>query len=200
MIVKKENKEKLVTAPVLIPNYKDCDYQNGEKILTADEIKNFAHKYMSKYRIADKQHEYLKTNENIAVPVESWITNKEVTRKSIDGTVNIYPKGTWFVTMKVHDNDTWTKIENGTYNGFSVTVIPQSLADKKIIGSHKDRVLIKDVPDPAVATISIVDKPCVYNAKFCSIKSNNKGVDMTEKVENQGKLLQIVNKFLNDLK
>jgi hypothetical protein len=31
-----------------------------------------------------------------------------------------YPEGTWMVTMKVTDDDTWNKVKDGKLKGFSV--------------------------------------------------------------------------------
>ncbi|KZX17463.1 XkdF-like putative serine protease domain-containing protein [Methanobrevibacter filiformis] len=89
-IVYKNNKQKLITAPVLIPDYADCDAPRGEKKLTIEEIQDFSHKYMEKYRISDKQHDYFQTKKEVAIPVESW-TLKSDTEMDNGET---YPKGT----------------------------------------------------------------------------------------------------------
>ncbi|KZX17464.1 hypothetical protein [Methanobrevibacter filiformis] len=85
--------------------------------------------------------------------------------------------------MKVHDDDTWNKIENEEYTGLSVTVTPENVADALVAG--KSRTLIKDVPNPVAATIAFVDKPCVHKATFCSVKS----INSNESYESKHKLL-----------
>lgn len=172
MIVNKNDEKRLITSAVLIPDYEDCDAPRGEKTLSCDEIEDFAHKYMERYRISDKNHDYFQSKEEVATPVESWILKEATSLKTLDNEEITYPVGTWFTTMKVHDDNVWAGVQDGTYNGLSVTVTPESVADQLIAG--KSRVLIKDVPDPVAATIAIVDKPCVHGAKFCSVKSANK--------------------------
>lgn len=172
MIVNKNDEKRLITSAVLIPDYEDCDAPRGEKTLSSDEIQDFAHKYMERYRISDKNHDYFQTKEEVATPVESWIVKEDTSLKTLDNEEITYPEGTWFVTMKVHDDNVWAGVQDGTYNGLSVTVTSESVADQLVAG--KSRVLIKDVPDPVAATVALVDKPCVYGAKFCSVKSANK--------------------------
>jgi hypothetical protein len=59
MIVHKNIEKREITAPVLIPNTPDCDFDKGEKLLSIQEIEDFSHKYMEKYRIRDKEHDFL---------------------------------------------------------------------------------------------------------------------------------------------
>jgi hypothetical protein len=30
------------------------------------------------------------------------------------------PKGTWFGIFKINDDETWKKVKDGTFNGFSI--------------------------------------------------------------------------------
>lgn len=175
----KNEEQQLVTAPVLIPYYEDCDACRGEKQFTPEEIETFAHDYMANYRIADKQHEYSSTHEEVAIPVESYLLDEPKTFKGIE-----YPKGTWFLTQKVTCKDTWDKIKSGEYTGFSVTVTNKKVADN--VMANKGRTLINDIENPTVLTVSIVDKPCVHDAVFCSVKddstkNNDDGLDVSLK-------------------
>jgi hypothetical protein len=180
MIVNKNEEQRLITLPLLIPNYDDCDAPHGEKQLSIEQIADFSHKYMEKYRKVDGGHTYIKTKKEVAVPVESWQLRKDTAMKTIEGDEVTYPKGTWMGTLKVFDDDAWDKVDKGIYTGGSVTVLEEAVADEIVLkeAAEKGRVLIKDIPNPAVATIALVEKPCVFGAKFCSVKaatkSNNK--------------------------
>lgn len=179
MIVIKDEEKRLITAPVLIPNYKDCDSCRGEKELTTEEIESISHEYMAKYRIVDKMHDYFKTGQDVADVVESWQLRKPEVFKNLAGEEKEYPAGTWMATTRVNNDTTWNKVKKGIYNGYSVTALSKNVAEQlgsiKSIDSielaNKGRVLIKDLEDPVGYTISLVPKPCVYDAKFCTVKS-----------------------------
>jgi hypothetical protein len=176
MISIKNDEEQLITAPVLIPNYKDCDACRGEKELTTEEIKQISQEFMAKHQIVDKQHDYFETGQDVGNVVESWQLREPMTLKNVQGEEKEYPTGTWMATLHVTDNDTWDNVKKGVYTGFSLTALSKDIADKlateKTIKSmNKERVLIKDLENPVGYTISIVESPCVYDATFCSVKS-----------------------------
>jgi hypothetical protein len=181
MWVEKDNVEQIVTAPVLTPGKPDCDHCRGEKILTTDEVKKMAHVYMATHRIVDKMHDYAFTEQNVGDVVESYLTDEPKVMKNIRSDDVELPTGTWMASVKVTDPDTWAKVEDGTYNGFSGTFIPEDLSNKLtaaakegvLIGTtsaDKSRTLIADLDRPVGFTISLVPEPCVKDAVFCSIK------------------------------
>lgn len=115
--------ERIVTGPAMIPN---------RLILRRDELGNPFHVYFSEETIKKINEKFLKnaahntdinhsdiiTTENTLL--ESWIVDDPQYDKSTKLGFNV-PKGTWMVSYRINDNDTWTKIKNGELNGFSVT-------------------------------------------------------------------------------
>ena len=189
----------IVTAPVFVPNTKDCEYESGEKPLTTEQISGFAHDFLA-YQIIDEKHEFLYTWKRVGTLIESYITKEPTIVKFIDGTPREYPKGTWFVTIKITDSSVIQKIKDGTYTGVSATTVEREDAEKikqlieKVSLSTKSqikRIKISEIKDPVVITISIVKSPCVPTAKFCSFKSkksecvNMENID--EQIENETK-------------
>ena len=57
-VVTKSRDSLLITAPVLVPNEKDCEYNYGEKPLTPEEVQEMAHTYLASYGLVDKNHEF----------------------------------------------------------------------------------------------------------------------------------------------
>ncbi len=180
-IVYKDEKKRLLTAPVLVPDRPDCDACRGEEPLTAEKIERMAYAYMENYRIVDKLHDYHTTKQNVAYPVASWILEEPTTYKNIRGDMVELPVGTWMATVKVADDTTWQKVEQGEYNGFSVTALSSDVAE---LMAGKERVLIKDLEDPVGYTISIVPEPCVHEAIFCSIKEDGQVDKAGRKISN----------------
>jgi len=154
----KQDKKRLVTGPVAIPNCPDCDFSAGEKLLTPDEIEAMAHEYNTKSRMADQMHVYGRTGETIGETVENWTLKEATTLTNINGETVTLPSGTWMATVKVTDDNTWQNIESGVYRGFSAMYVSRS--DAETILASK-RTLIADLDDPVPLTISIVDAPCV---------------------------------------
>lgn len=183
--VLKDDAKKLVTGPVMIPDCPDCDYKRGEKVFNAEEIAGFCHEYNTKFRLADEMHVYGATGSVIGETVENYTLPTEMTFKNVNGKEVKFPTGTWMATTKITDDDTWKKIEDGTYKGYSGTYLSRKDAEEllKNLSANKNeslidqvaaikRTLIKDLKDPVPVTVSIVDNPCVYDAIFTSIKTN----------------------------
>ena len=104
-VVTKSRDSLLITAPVLVPGERDCEFIYGEEPLTESQIRQIAHEYLANYSLVDKNHEFFETREVMGVPVESYITNEPISLKGLDGTVNEYPKGTWIVPPKDGNED-----------------------------------------------------------------------------------------------
>lgn len=181
--------------PIFIPDTRDCEYDQGEKPLTAEQIRKFAEEYLD-WKIVDLEHEFLYNGQVIGTLIESHITTRPQIVKFIDGTPREYPIGTWFVTLKITDQDVIQGIKDGHYTGGSATTIERKDAEKlmRLLNSHVPastksrikRIKISDIKDPVVITISIVHSPCVPLAKFCSLKNNNKKVsNMTKGLNEQ---------------
>ena len=175
-VVTKSRDSLLITAPVLVPGERDCEFIYGEEPLTEGQIRHIAHEYLANYSLVDKNHEFFETREVIGVPVESYITNEPISLKGLDGTVNEYPKGTWIATTRITDEEEMEKALNGEYTGYSITTVSKKFADKQI--QLPRRVLMKDIKDPVGFTISLVRKPCVRGAKFCSMKEDIENGDV----------------------
>jgi len=94
-IFKKAEKQRIVHAAVLVPGEPDLDSDIGEKILTAEEIENVAHKWMAEYGNIDYMHGL----NNVAKPVETFILPAEMEVEAY-GTKMTLPKGTWILAAK----------------------------------------------------------------------------------------------------
>lgn len=162
--------------------------------MTESEINGLASGFLE-WMIADLEHEFLYTGRVIGTVLESHVTKEPTIVKFIDGTPREYPTGTWFVTVKITDQDVIQGIKNEHYTGVSATTIERKDAEKlkKLLNSGFNvstksrikRILISDIQDPVVVTISVVHSPCVPTAKFCSLKSKRKVSDMSKNIDEQ---------------
>jgi hypothetical protein len=173
LIVQKSTARQIAYAAVLVPGEPDSD---GDT-LTAQRIEETAHEFLAAYRNVDLQH----TLNNVAVPVESYITPAPMAVKHGDDEVEL-PAGTWIMAAKVLDDTTWGGIEDGTLTGFSIMGIPRTTAEAAFKSAGDDapdmalkRTTLRDLgADWITCAVSIVDTPAVPKAKFFALKSQAK--------------------------
>tara|TARA_R110002096_G_scaffold148892_1_gene310101 strand:- start:4531 stop:5694 length:1164 start_codon:yes stop_codon:yes gene_type:complete len=118
-----DEEKRLLVSPALIP-YKQIYRYDAEKdkdyyvYFTAETVRKSAEAYMKHQNTnnATIQHEDKVTGVHT---VESWIVEDSQNDKS-----NLYnfelPKGTWFVTMRVLNDEVWERIKSGELKGLSI--------------------------------------------------------------------------------
>ena len=188
-----------VTGPVFLPYTPDCDYKNGEELLTPEKIKYLASSFKN-YGIIDYEHQFTLKNKpyylkTVGEPVKLWISNKTHTYTDVTGTVQKIPPGSLWLTCKITEPSAMKAIQEKKLTAYSATTANKEYANKLInilkssnsfkfdISSdvHKyaeqisiKRTLIKDIIDPVLFTVTLTSFPCVAGAKFCeSCLSNN---------------------------
>jgi len=118
------NEQRLVVGPAMIPDKmiirrNEITGNIYYVYFTEETIKKLQQKFMME-KLLDKtniehQRKFLK---NVDV-VESWIVEDEQKDKQQVFGMS-YPKGTWMISMKVNDDETWSKVKDGKLRGFSV--------------------------------------------------------------------------------
>ena len=195
----------LLTAPVMIPGAKDCDYENGEEPLTRQQIREFAKSY-EKYGFIDHEHGLTRNGTKIGEPVNSFLLTEDTTMTTMDGSLKSYPRGSWFVTSHITSPEAVQLALGGGYTGYSASVFTKSRADEYLEAlksepgtpmpcsckdvSSSGNSLIRDVPDPVVLSVSLVKSPCLHDSQFCEV---NKG----EIMENQEDVKSLKSKVLS---
>jgi len=113
----------IITGPAMLP---------GQLIPRKDELGNLFHVYFSKETIKNIAKKFMADNklnntdvnhdENVVQEntlLESWIVEDPAMDKSKALGFDV-PKGTWMVSYKINNEETWQKIKAGELNGFSV--------------------------------------------------------------------------------
>jgi hypothetical protein len=199
--VKKSKDHVLFTGTVLIPGEPDCDYENGEEILTPEKVAKMAHEYLLNYRLVDKDHNFFQTHKTVGAPVESYLLPEPRVMKNIEGVEREYPAGTWVVKSMITDPELMEKAEKGQI-AYSVTALSKKDAEK-LHAARKDRVLIKDLEDPIGFTVSLVENPCVDNS--CSVKNDSVVMKEGRAISKQNrnvleKARDLINELINQSK
>ena len=127
-----DDEKKIVVGPAMIPDLKifrkDGLGNPYYVFFSAETIKMIADKYMrNKYIDNNDEMHNGKAVSDVYV-IESWIKESEEDKSNIYGYQDL-PVGTWFVSMKVRNEDTWKKVKEGKLNGFSVSGYFEQIAD-----------------------------------------------------------------------
>ena len=116
-----EEKRELIS-PDLIPNKQIFRYdpntdQEYYVWFSKDTVKNAAYSYLkhNNHHKATYEHEQRVAG---VLTVESWIKEGDSDKSKLYG--YDLPVGTWFVKMKIENEDLWSKIKDGTLKGLSI--------------------------------------------------------------------------------
>lgn len=101
----------IVKGAVLIPHVPD----SVGDVLDEETIRKVALIFNRQVNLIDVQH----TLQTCGSLLESYIVDDETNFKG-----QVYPKGTWFVSVDVTDPEIQDAIRNGEYTGFSILAAP----------------------------------------------------------------------------
>ncbi|MES9780727.1 XkdF-like putative serine protease domain-containing protein [Bacillus thuringiensis] len=135
-ILKTEEEKQLVTGVVYEPDVEDS---HGD-IMTAEEIEKAAYTFMENYQHIDKQHDEIAGKGTV---VENWIAKSDMTVGEQE-----VQAGTWLMTVRVDDADTWEEIKKGEVTGFSMGGFGERVEIVKTDDfTHEDKGLIRKMLD-----------------------------------------------------
>lgn len=119
-----EDDQMIVTGPAMVPNMMipriDTDGSMFHVYFSQDTVKKIARKFLEEnnQHNTDINHDDKISNENTLL--ESWIVDDPKMDKSATLGFDV-PTGTWFVSYKINNKETWNQIKEGELNGFSIT-------------------------------------------------------------------------------
>jgi len=119
---KLDEDKRLLIAPALIPNKQiirvSPDGEDYYVYFSRKTINRASQLFLQNHHQSEATYQHEHKVNDITV-VESWI--KEFTiDKSVNYGFEHLPVGTWFVTMKVDNDEVWEKVKNGDVKGFSI--------------------------------------------------------------------------------
>ncbi len=119
-----DDEKRIVVGPAMVPDLKifrkDKQGNPYHVFFTAETIKMIAEKYMRNKYIDNNDTEHNGKVADDVYVVETWIKEDENDKSNKYGFENL-PIGTWFVAMKVKNDDVWKRIKSKELNGFSVS-------------------------------------------------------------------------------
>lgn len=165
--IKLENEKRIITGAALIPNkpiYRNIGGKEFYISFDEETIEKLAQGYLDNVHTVTADHN---SDVNDVIVVESWIKTSD-NDKSVSLGLN-EPIGTWFISMKVNNDEIWQKIKDGIYKGFSIEAIvgldemllskdymDQELINKlrellyEVLGKQKTEEVVEDVIEESV--------------------------------------------------
>ena len=141
-----DEEKRIVMGAVMVPNKmilrRSEDGSPFYIYFTKQTIRKMAEKFfkMNKHNNTDINHDENITTENTLL--ESWISESIKHDKSYKYGFAL-PEGTWYVSYKINNDETWEKIKSGELKGFSLS--GGFLQKMKPIDSEKTLNDIKDI-------------------------------------------------------
>lgn len=158
-----------VYSAVMIPDVRDY---NGD-CFTASEIRDKMEDYMVKYRNLDKNHNLENINDEVCI-IENFISPVPITIKD-----KTFPTGTWFMGLKIFNEEIKEDIKNGKLKGLSASAMSKSKL--RTFLSHKSKEIEKRTfkelgEDFEIFGVSLVEDPSYEDALFYSFKEKTKDI------------------------
>lgn len=185
-----------VIGPIIVPYTPDCDYGNGEELLSYEKIEALKESFKN-YNIIDYQHQFTDEKQpyfmtKIGDPIRLFQNDEAVKFEDVTGTTIEVPSKTLWLESNITDEQAIKEIDDLELVAYSITVSEKTDAElvmevynklcskqatKQEIPSNElqqinenissKRTLIKDIEDPVMLTTSLVKFPCVNKARFC---------------------------------
>lgn len=118
-----DEEQRVITGPLIIPNKmilrRNEDGSPYYVFFSKETIRKMAEKFfkLNKHNNTDKNHDWKVTTDNTLI--ESWISESPYHDKAYKFGFAL-PAGTWYVSYKINDNETWSDIKSGKLKGFSL--------------------------------------------------------------------------------
>lgn len=143
------DEKKMVYSCVLRPDfeiYRRYGEQEFYVEFSKECIERLALQYMKDYHQSDWTTDHQTSVEGLTV-VESWIkSDMEKDKSVVLGLDKDLPVGTWFVGCKVENDETWSRIKNGDFGGFSIEAFVnlEEINLEKHMNSNFENIEIND--------------------------------------------------------
>mgnify|MGYP003632588720 FL=1 len=119
---KVDEEKRMLVSPALIPNKQIFRYDPNTDseyyvYFSKDTVRKASELYLKHNNHHKATHEH---NERVSgvLTTESWIKEGDSDKSKLYG--YDLPNGTWFVKMKIENDDLWTKIKEGELKGLSI--------------------------------------------------------------------------------
>lgn len=140
-----DDEKRIITGPLIIPNKmilrRNADGSPYYVFFSKATIRKMAEKFLrlNKHNNTDVNHDWQITTNNTLI--ESWISESPKYDKAYHHGFAL-PAGTWYVSYKINDDETWESIKSGKLKGFSLAgPFIERLATEKIHNQTLSKII-----------------------------------------------------------
>jgi hypothetical protein len=123
MFAVQDDEQRIVSGPAMVPDFPMFrNDQMGQyyAVFDAQTINSIAYRFFKKgYQANINEDHQVDALVKDSVFFESWIVDRQKGKHPLNGYDDM-PDGTWFLTAKINNADTWERIKSGELKGFSV--------------------------------------------------------------------------------
>ena len=198
---KVDEEKRMLVSPALIPNKQifrhdpntDSDYY---VYFSKDTVRKASELYLkhNNHHKATYQHQDRVSG---VLTVESWIKEGDSDKSKLYG--YDLPNGTWFVKMKIENDELWQKIKAGELKGLSIEgyfTNKFEQMNKKEFTNEEVKTALKELLSVQKVELGLVDDIETESKKFKSIEKAAKG--LTKKLSNDMSAVKIAVKNINE--
>jgi hypothetical protein len=144
-----DEEQKIVVGPAMIPNMeiprRDEDGDIYYVKFSEETIREIMMKFMKEDRNNSTNQDHNEDLKAGAYVYESWLVeDPETDKANVKYGFNV-PAGTWMVSMKVDDKETWKRVKEGELRGFSVEGLFSNLEEIQTVKQYiKIMKILKD--------------------------------------------------------
>lgn len=181
-LAKIDEEKRMLVSPALIPNKQIFRYDpntdsNYYVYFSKETVRQASELYLkhNNHHKATYQHEDRVSG---VLTIESWIKEGEQDKSKLYGFD--LPDGTWFVKMKIENDEMWNKIKDGELKGLSIEgyfINKMEKMGKQQFSNEEIREAIKELLSVQKVELGLVDDALKYTK---GVKIFGKNIDISE--------------------
>ena len=201
-LAKIDEEKRMLVSPALIPNKQIFRYDpntdsNYYVYFSKETVRQASELYLkhNNHHKATYQHEDWVSG---VLTIESWIKEGEQDKSKLYGFD--LPDGTWFVKMKIENDEMWNKIKDGELKGLSIEgyfINKMEKMGKQQFSNEEIREAIKELLSAQKVDLSLVSD---FNSAYSKAvkQSSVLAQEFASIISEQNKLKDKVNKNISD--
>jgi len=201
-LAKIDEEKRMLVSPALIPNKQIFRYDpntdsNYYVYFSKETVRQASELYLkhNNHHKATYQHEDRVSG---VLTIESWIKEGEQDKSKLYGFD--LPDGTWFVKMKIENDEMWNKIKDGELKGLSIEgyfINKMEKMGKQQFSNEEIREAIKELLSAQKVDLSLVSD---FNSAYSKAvkQSSVLAQEFASIISEQNKLKDKVNKNISD--
>ncbi len=190
-LAKVDEEKRMLVSPALIPNKQIFRYDpntdsNYYVYFSKETVRQASELYLkhNNHHKATYQHEDRVSG---VLTIESWIKEGEQDKSKLYGFD--LPDGTWFVKMKIENDEMWNKIKDGELKGLSIEgyfINKMEKMGKQQFSNEEIREAIKELLSVQKVELGLVDdlNKIIQNLKT-QVESSERWYNSSEKSDNK---------------